>query len=123
VMREVRNYEFAQAREDDCILMGDLNIAPNKMSKLQSIGGVLPLINNLPTNVRETEIYDNILIEPQGNQEYTGRSGVLSMKEMFQIETKDALRLSDHNPVWAEFWIEERGYTSGPSRQIANQIR
>jgi endonuclease/exonuclease/phosphatase family metal-dependent hydrolase len=109
IMREIRNWEFASAQEDDCILLGDFNAAPPKMGALQSVGGVYPLISNQPTNVRETELYDNILIEPNLTSEYTRRAGVLSLAKLFGLSIKDALRLSDHNPVWAEFSVEEKG--------------
>ncbi|MCY2973753.1 MAG: endonuclease/exonuclease/phosphatase family protein [Planctomycetota bacterium] len=108
IMREIRNWEFASAQEDDCILLGDFNAAPPKMGALQSVGGVYPLISNQPTNVRETELYDNILIEPNLTSEFTRRAGVLSLAKLFGLSMKDALRLSDHNPVWAEFSVEER---------------
>jgi deoxyribonuclease-1-like protein len=117
IMREIRNWEFASAQEDDCILLGDFNAAPAKMGALQSVGGVYPLISNQPTNVRDTELYDNILLEPNFTSEYTGRSGVLSLAKLFGLTIKDALRLSDHNPVWAEFSVDERG----PQYQNPNQ--
>jgi len=122
IMREIRNYEFAAAREDDCLLLGDLNAAPAKMAALQSVGGVYPLISNQPTNVRESELYDNILIEPTLTNEYTGRSGVLILRNLFGITMNDALKLSDHNPIWAEFSIEERGSEAPrPNQQMATQ--
>jgi exonuclease III len=117
IMREIRNWEFASAQEDDCILLGDFNAAPAKMGALQSVGGVYPLISNQPTNVRETQLYDNILIEPNFTSEYTRRSGVLSLAKLFSITMNDALKLSDHNPVWAEFSVQE----SGPQTYGANQ--
>ena len=120
IMREIRNWEFASAQEDDCILLGDFNAAPAKMGALQSVGGVYPLISNQPTNVRETELYDNILIEPNLTSEFTGRAGVLSLAKLFSFSMSDALKLSDHNPVWAEFSVEERStQTYGPNQQSA----
>ncbi len=122
IMREIRNWEFASAQEDDCILLGDFNAAPPKMGALQTVGGVYPLISNQPTNVRETEIYDNILIEPNLTSEYTRRAGVLSLAKLFKLSMKDALKLSDHNPVWAEFSVEENGpqnYNPNPNQQSA----
>jgi len=122
IMREIRNWEFTSAQEDDCILLGDLNAAPRKMEALQSIGGVYPLIANQPTNVRETELYDNILIEPGFTSEYTQRSGILSLRNLFGLASNDALKISDHNPVWAEFSIEEvDNRETQNDRQIATQ--
>lgn len=107
ILRELRNYEFAAAQEDDVILMGDLNAAPANFGKLEQIAGVRPLIFNQPSNVRETELYDNILIEPTATSEFTGAAGVFNLKDYFGLSMADALRLSDHNPVWAEFSVEE----------------
>ena len=119
ILREIRNYEFMTGKEDDVILLGDFNAPPSKMGKLQSQAGMRPLIANQPTNVKETELYDNILIEPTANVEYTGVCGVLKLREFLGIPMADALKLSDHNPVWAEFLVEERSAYSQP--QIANQ--
>ena len=119
IMREIRNYEFMAGQEDDVILLGDFNAPPAKMASLQTQAGMRPLIVNQPTNVRETELYDNILIEPMANVEFTGRAGVMSLREFLGISVNDALKLSDHNPVWAEFWVEERSSYSQP--QMAGQ--
>ena len=40
--------------------------------------------------------------------EFTGRSGVLDVREMFGITVDEALRISDHLPIWAEFTIVEQ---------------
>lgn len=119
ILREIRNYEFMSGQEDDVILLGDFNAPPAKMVSLQSLARMRPLIVNQATNVRETELYDNVLIEPTANAEFTGLFGVLSLREFFGITIDDALKLSDHNPVWAEFLVEERASYSPP--QMANQ--
>jgi len=119
ILREIRNYEFITGNEDDVILLGDFNAAPAKMGSLQTLAGVRPLISNQPTNVKETELYDNILIDPYTTSEFTGSAGVLKLRELFGIPMADALKLSDHNPVWAEFLIEERSSQAQP--QMATQ--
>jgi deoxyribonuclease-1-like protein len=119
ILREIRNYEFAAGQEEDVILLGDFNTGPEKMRNLQALAGMRPLIVNQPTNVMETKIYDNILIEPVANAEFTGLFGVLSLREFFGISMNDAAKLSDHNPVWAEFLVEER--SSYSQQQMAIQ--
>ncbi|MDZ4851609.1 MAG: endonuclease/exonuclease/phosphatase family protein [Pirellulaceae bacterium] len=118
ILREIRNFEFMSGREDDVILLGDLNAGPEKMSKLQTLAGCRPLLNE-PTNVRENAVYDNIIIDPGTNLEFTGNAGVLKLRTLFNISEEDALKLSDHNPVWAEFLVEERSLNS--QQQMANQ--
>lgn len=105
VFLQVRNFEYAQAGEDDVIMMGDFNAGPNEMKKLGSIG--LQFAINSPTNVTEKKIYDNILFDPQVTNEFTNRSGVLSLRALFGLSVNDAKEISDHNPVWAEFRIGE----------------
>ena len=119
IMREIRNYEFATGQEDDVILLGDFNAAPAKMGSLQTLAHVRPLIANQPTNVKETELYDNLLIDPSTTSEFTGSAGVLKLRELFGIPMADALKLSDHNPVWAEFRVDER--SSQNQSQMAAQ--
>ena len=41
--------------------------------------------------------------------EYTGRAGVIDMVRRFNLTTEQALEVSDHLPIWAEFSIYEGG--------------
>jgi hypothetical protein len=36
-------------------------------------------------------------------KEYTGRAGVFSLVQYFGLSVEDALKLSDHHPIWAEY--------------------
>jgi deoxyribonuclease-1-like protein len=119
ILREIRNFEFSTAQEDDVILLGDLNAGPNQLGQIQNFANMRPLIANQMTNVRGTEIYDNILIDTNVTGEFTGNCGVLSLQDFFKIQTQDALKLSDHQPIWAEFLIEERASYAQP--QFAQQ--
>jgi|JI9StandDraft_2_1071091.scaffolds.fasta_scaffold54935_2 deoxyribonuclease-1-like protein len=100
VYRNVRQYEFP---EDDVILLGDLNCGPKDFRALGQIPGIFPLIQNVPTNTRQSKLYDNIVVDQYSSQEFTGQSRVWDLKEYFQLTVDDALRLSDHFPIWAEF--------------------
>lgn len=107
----VRQFEYP---EDDVILLGDLNASPEQFQKLGQIPGFEPVIVGIPTNTRKNKIYDNIVFDRQAGREFTGRAGVLDMEQMFRVEMTDALRISDHMPIWAEFSITEQtgGYTA-----------
>jgi deoxyribonuclease-1-like protein len=108
VYQNVKAFELSTATEDDVLLMGDFNAAPNNFGRLALVSGLLPVILDEPTNTAETKLYDNIVVDKYSTSEYTGRSGVLRMRELFGLQMADAKRLSDHNPVWAEFTFQER---------------
>ena len=105
VVTNVRQFEYPG--EDDVILLGDLNAAPDKFQRLGQIPGYVPLIQGLNTNTRKNRLLDNILADNRATSEYTGRSGMIDLEKHFQIQLKDAERISDHLPVWAEFTISE----------------
>ncbi|MEM8733621.1 MAG: endonuclease/exonuclease/phosphatase, partial [Planctomycetota bacterium] len=105
VFRSVREYEYP---EDDVILLGDLNEQPGKLRKLELIPYFVPLVQTLKTNTRGTKTIDNILIDEQTTVEFNGRSGVIDLVSAFGITQKEALSISDHLPVWAEFSMLEQ---------------
>ena len=105
VYRNVRQYEYP---EDDVLLLGDLNQTPGKLQKLETIPAFTSLIVGMPTNTRKTKTLDNMLVDSQATSEFTGRAGTLDLESMFGINQEDALRISDHLPIWAEFSINEQ---------------
>lgn len=107
VLKGIREFEYLSAQEDDVILMGDLNVGPKNFGPLAQIPGIYWTINE-PTNTIRKSIYDNMIFDRGLTNEYTGRSGVLDLCEMFGIKTEDALRISDHLPIWAEFLVTEQ---------------
>ena len=103
--------------EDDVILLGDLNVDDEHLGGLGEISGVAWMISGVTTNTRGTKLYDNIVYRPQSTNEFTGRSGVFDMMREFNLTMEQALQVSDHLPVWAEFSV----YENGPSRRVATQ--
>ncbi|MFK7735453.1 MAG: endonuclease/exonuclease/phosphatase family protein [Pirellulaceae bacterium] len=103
--RQVREFEYP---EDDVILLGDFNEEPGKLMKLEQIPFFASLIVGADTNTRGGRTIDNIMIDRQSTVEFTGRAGVVSLERAFQITQKEALSVSDHLPVWAEFAIQEQ---------------
>lgn len=94
--------------EDDVILLGDLNASETQMGKLAEIPGIKWVVGGgVMTNTRQNKAYDNILFDGPSTSEYTGRWGVLNFEEAFQLSRDDALKVSDHFPVWAEFQVWE----------------
>lgn len=94
--------------EDDVILLGDLNANEKQLGKLAQIKGMHWVVSGgVMTNTRQNKAYDNILFYGPATTEYTGSWGVLNFEQVFQLSRDQALKVSDHFPVWAEFQIWE----------------
>ena len=99
--------------EDDVILLGDLNVNDKKLGQLGEISNITWLISGVPTNTRGTKLYDNIVMHQSSTSEFTGRAGVFDLIREYNLTTEQALKVSDHLPIWAEFSIYEGG-RAGP---------
>lgn len=99
-------------REDDVILLGDLNVSYKKLGKLGQIPNIACTVRGEATNTRGSKSYDNIVFDRQHTQEFAGVSGILSLQENFGLSTDQALEVSDHQPIWAEFSMWEAGARS-----------
>ncbi len=95
--------------EDDVIILGDFNTDDRNLGELGQIPGITTAIAGLPTNVRRTKQYDNIIFHSQATREFVGRSGVFDFLREYNLSIEEALEVSDHFPVWAEFSIYEGG--------------
>ena len=95
--------------EDDVIILGDLNVDDNHLGDLGNIAGITWAITGAPTNTRGTKQYDNLVFHQMATNEYTGRSGIFDLMREFNLTMDEALEISDHLPVWAEFSIYENG--------------
>ncbi|HEY4310074.1 MAG TPA: endonuclease/exonuclease/phosphatase family protein [Pirellulales bacterium] len=101
-------------REDDVILLGDLNTDDGHLGELGKMPYLVTAISKTPSNTRGNKLYDNIIFDRRATTEYTGRSGVLNLMREYQLSLQDALEVSDHFPVWAEFSVYEGGQRGGP---------
>jgi deoxyribonuclease-1-like protein len=106
VYRAVRNDGRG---EDDIILMGDLNGDEKKFGVLKQIPNISWVISGVPTNTRGTKTYDNIIFDRAATVEFTGHGGVFDIMREFNLTLNQALEVSDHFPVWAEFSAYEGG--------------
>ncbi|QDV18164.1 Endonuclease/Exonuclease/phosphatase family protein [Gimesia panareensis] len=97
------------SQEDDVILLGDLNVDDQHLGELGRVADLMWTVSKTPTNTRQSKQYDNILFSQHRSQEFTGISGVYDFKTRFKLSEKEALTVSDHLPVWAEFQITEKG--------------
>jgi deoxyribonuclease-1-like protein len=101
-------FRIAQTQgEDDVILLGDLNVDERKFGELGQLPGITWVISGEPTNTRGNKTYDNIVFDSRFTVEYTGASGVFNFQSEFGLTLDQALDVSDHFPVWAEFSMYE----------------
>ncbi len=96
--------------EDDIIMLGDFNTDDRRLYRLGKIPGIYPLVVGTWTNTRQNKQYDNLIIHRPSTTEYTGRSGVFDVVRHWNLTEQQALQISDHFPIWAEFSVYERDY-------------
>tara|TARA_R110002073_G_scaffold9878_7_gene48996 strand:+ start:19508 stop:20650 length:1143 start_codon:yes stop_codon:yes gene_type:complete len=103
VFVRVRQFEYDRMGEEDCILLGDLNVDADHLQELAMIPNVFSIAGNTLTNTRHSKTYDHILIDREMTREYTGRFGVIDFQKDLGLTEEQALLVSDHMPLWAEF--------------------
>jgi len=99
-------------REDDVILTGTLYAGDDELTPLLAGSGWNWLIRDQTTLTEGIGAADNFILDPQATVEFTGRSGVLDFLRQYNLNVSQALEVSEHLPVWAEFFVEE-GRSSG----------
>lgn len=104
----------ARADEDDVILLGDLNASEKQLGRLGRLPGMQWTVSGVTTNTRKNKAYDNILFQGQATREYTGRWGVYDLERNLGLTREQALQVSDHLPVWAEFSVWEAQPPTSP---------
>jgi hypothetical protein len=80
-------------------------------------------ISGVPTNTRQTKQYDNLVFHMPATGEYRNRSGVFDFMREYNLTQEQALQVSDHLPVWAEFSIHEDGAEPAVAGQMGSQLR
>lgn len=100
--------------EDDLILLGTFNADRPQMAQLEQSLGLFSAIDNMPTTTRGTGIADNIVFHRRATAEFTGRAGVVDLLREFNLNVQEAMEISEHLPVWAEFSVYEGGQPGLP---------
>lgn len=95
--------------EDDVILLGDFNADDRHLGQLGQLSNLMAVVSRMPTNTRGTAQLDNLLFDQQATTEFTGRGGVFDFLREYNLTVDEALEISDHLPVWAEFSVFEGG--------------
>ena len=105
--------------EDDVILLGDFGSDDGDLGELGQVPQLVCAVSGLPSNVRTSQLNDNLLFDQRKTREFTGRSGVMDLMRHFNLPLENVLEISDHFPVWAEF----SAYEGGQAGQIAASPR
>ncbi len=125
--------QMSPSGEDDIIMLGDFNtdvpslpsgqfgrqsrsLRPEDLFGLGRVRGIHAVIQNEPTNTRQTKLYDNILFKSHATREFK-RGGVYDIGKYHNLRQDQVLEISDHLPVWAEFSAYE--YDERRQRNVA----
>ncbi|QEG39465.1 endonuclease/exonuclease/phosphatase family protein [Roseimaritima ulvae] len=108
VYLSIREYEYARQGEEDFVLLGDLNVDREHLYELGAIHGIESVVGDVPTNTAGTKVYDHILVDRATTSEFTGTAGVIDFVKDLNLTKEQALLVSDHLPIWAEFSIYEQ---------------
>ncbi len=95
--------------EDDVLLVGSFNTAPQNLGSLLRIPHIMWTIADQPTTILGSSAVDNILFDSRATVEFVGRSGTMNLMNRFDLPVRQVSQVSDHLPVWAEFSIFEGG--------------
>lgn len=104
----VENAKGRYQGEGDFIILGDLNadcnyFNENSQSPLRSYLWVIN--NSIDTTTKSTACtYDRIIVTSQAKDDFTGNSGVFRFDEAYNLTYDMTISVSDHYPVYAEFW-------------------
>jgi hypothetical protein len=105
--------------EDDIIMLGNLSTDDRHLGLLGQLPNIACALTGVATNTRGTKMYDNLLFNRQATVEFTGRAGILDVPRELNLPMSQALELSDHLPIWAEFSV----YEGGQPGRMAGRIR
>ena len=120
--------EYAQSvypEEQDFIVMGDLNadgsyFNENSAYDMSSTEYVWIIDNSQDTTTKSTNYtYDRIILTD--TSDYAGDSGVFRFDTEYGLNYDETVAVSDHYPVYAEFWIDRDDDNSSASTNGSNQ--
>lgn len=113
----------ARASEDDVIVVGDLSATSRQFGLLRRIPAITWIMNDVNTGIGGRGVYDNILFDRVVTAEYTGQGGVYDFEAAFRLSREQALAVSDHLPVWAEFDSREAPAGNAAQRPLQSIMR
>lgn len=100
--------------EDDVLIVGDFNAGDAGLQPIRKLAGLTWVVSNKPTDTEHKSQFDNLVFSEAATVEFTGRGGVFDFMRFYNLRLDDALSISEHMPVWAEFSIIEGRATQAP---------
>ena len=94
--------------EDDIIFVGDFKSGDRALKQTQKKYGMTWVVSDQATNTMNDAQFDNIVFNQMATLEFTGNGGVFDFLKVYNLGFHDAIAISDHMPVWAEFSAREK---------------
>ena len=94
--------------EDDVIFVGDFKSGDRGLKSAQQRYGMTWVISDQATNTMNDAQYDNLVFNQMATLEFTGNGGVIDFLKVYNLGFRDAMAISEHMPVWAEFSASEK---------------
>lgn len=104
----IRSVRQDGRNEDDVILIGDFCSSDTKLGSLRKLGMLFGL-EGVSTTVSGDDMLDNIVFPARATDEFTGRAGTIDFLRQFNLSLDQAFQISNHMPVWSEFFAFEGG--------------
>ena len=89
--------------EDDVIIVGNFNAGDRGLSPLRRKAGLTWVVFDTPTSTDKAHQFDNLVFSQTATVEFTGQGGVLDFLAAYNLRFEEAVAISDHMPIWAEF--------------------
>jgi hypothetical protein len=94
--------------EDDVIVLGTFQADSETLDSILGPAGLASTLDKGQfTDTRLSQQVDNIIVHTTATAELKGRSNSFRFMRRFNLSLQQALALSDHLPVWAEFGLSE----------------
>lgn len=103
--------------EDDVVIVGDFHAGDRDLQSIRKRAGLTWVVSNRPTDTKHQSQFDNLVFSEAATVEFTGRGGVFDFLRHYNLKLEQALQISEHVPVWAEFSIFEGGEQQMPTDQ------
>lgn len=94
--------------EDDVIFVGDFKSGDRGLKKTQQRFGMTWVVTDQATNTMNDAQFDNLVFNQMATLEFTGNGGVIDFLKAYNLGFRDAMAISQHMPVWAEFSSVEK---------------
>lgn len=119
VYRAVR---AANPKEDDVILLGNFETDRRRPGGLARIPNVGWALESTVSTVRGDRLADNLVFDRHATSEFTGRANVVDVVRALNITSIEAMELSGHLPVWAEFSVFEGGQAGNIAEKTSETV-